>query len=287
MLAGESFMKHSLPTDAEMEANAKSFIAVLHSLLIGFLWAARTLADFLIGHMGGAPPGEASIFLNVRIGNRERAVKEAIASAFEANVAEALKAVNPFGFRRLLSNAAGELAGNLAALASSDEELARGVGEALVAAFAGSGETLAGGGDTKAAQCHAAVVFVKGPLCVLRVRLSVSSEGVASLLALTAGPTAADWWRFGVHELLPGVCLGGTAAARLIDAAARTTCATLLCRQCASAVPAALTESLRSQVVGLHIDAQPTPPSAEADYLFELIGRHEHGNLSQAAAPSA
>ena len=287
MLAGESFKEYSLPTDAEMEENAKSFIAVMYSLLIGLLWAARTLADFLIGHMRGAPPGEASIFLNVQIGNRERAVKEAIASAFEANVAEALKGVDPFGFRRLLSNAAGEFAGNLAALASSDEELVRGVGEALVAAFAGSGEALAGGGDAKAAQCHAAVVFVKGPLCVLRVRLSVSSEGVASLLALTAGLTAADWWRFGVHELLPGVCL--PSAARLIDAAARTTCATLLCRQCASAVPAALTESLRSQVNGLQIDAQPTPPSAEADYLFELIGRHEHGNQSNQsqAAPSA
>ena len=184
---------------------------------------------------------------------------------------EALKGVNPFGFRRLLSNAAGEFAGNLAAFASSDEELARTIGETLCSAFAGS-ELECNGDANMASKCHASVVFVRGSLCVLRVRVSCSSEGVASLLALTAGPTAADWWRFGVHELLPSVVVIGPACARLVDAAARTGIATLLCRQCTSAVPVALTESLKSEV-GLQIVATPTPPCAEADELFALIGR--------------
>ena len=250
----------------------KSLCTTIHTIFMTLLWAVRALSDFLISYMTGKTPGESVTFLNVNIRNRERAVKASVGTFVEAGVSEALKGVNPFGFRRLLSNAAGELAGNLAALASSDEELSRSVGETLCSAFAGS--KLDSGGDANAAAsvCHASVVFVRGPLCVLRVRVSVSSEAVCSLLALTAGPTAADWWRYGLHELLPSVVFVGPACARIIDAAARTGIATLLCRQCTSAVPVALTESFKGES-GLDIDAQPTAPCAEAEALFELIGR--------------
>ena len=78
---------------------------------------------------------------------------------------------------------------------------------------------------------------------------------------------------------MPSVCVIGPAMARLIDSGARTCVATLLCRQCTSAVPAALVESLKGEA-GLHVEASPRTPGAEADYLFELIGRqrlHEMG----------
>ena len=279
------FKLPSMPTTAEVQC----YYVYVRAVLLGMLWAMRSLADFLLGHFNGAPPGEAATYLNVRIGNRERAVKASVGALFENNVSEALKGFSPFGARKLLSNAAGEVAGNLAALASSDDELARGVGEALAAAFSGSalddepnghhgangapapvngdgGASRANGHGApspppqhaRTAQCHASVVFVRGPLCVLRVRVSVSSEGVASLLSLTAGPTAADWWRFVVHELLPSVCVVGPACARLLDAAARTCVATLLCRQNARAVPAAVTESLKGEVRALAAWPRPT-----------------------------
>jgi hypothetical protein len=120
--------------------------------------------------------------------------------------------------------------------------------------------------------------------CVLRVRVCVSSEGVALLLALWS-PAAAGWWRFGVHELLPSVRVVGPAIARLIDAAARTSVATLLCRQATSTVPAALAESLRGEV-GLNIDACAQAPGAEAEWLFESL-KQEAGAGSGKAAGGA
>ena len=267
------------PAPAYFEKNVGLLYENARAFFYALLYAIRILSDFFLTYLSGGALGEAQTFLNVRIGNRESAVKASVSQLFEANVAEALKGFGPQnGFRRLLSNAAGEFAGNLAAMASTDEELSRSIGESLAQATTSAFERLgeANGGDVgekRPAQCHANVVFVRGPLCVLRVRVCVSSEGVASLLALTAGPTAADWWRFGVQGSLNSFGVLPGCLARLIDSAARTCVATLLCRQVTS-VSDTLTESLRGEV-GLHLDAQPVSASREADYLFEQLRRVE------------
>ena len=99
-------VRKRIPTQAEVEA----LVAYVRALIFAMLWSVRVLADFLLGHMQGATPGEAATFLNVRLGNREQAVKASVGAIFEENVSEALKGLNGglFGARRpSLGNANG------------------------------------------------------------------------------------------------------------------------------------------------------------------------------------
>ena len=73
----------SRPTAHDMEWLGSTFYA----LFLTCLWSMRALSDFLISYVNGAAHGEATMFLNVRVGNRERAVKKSVSAFFEANVA--------------------------------------------------------------------------------------------------------------------------------------------------------------------------------------------------------
>ena len=251
----------------------RDFFCVLLEIVAALLVGVRALCSFLLKRMAGsAPNGEAILYLNVRVANREEAVKQQVGGM----VAEGL-ANHPFtaGLAPALTKSWGGFLGNIAAMASTDEELTCGVGEALASSLASSN------GDSAVARTETKVCLLQGQICVLRLRVSVSSDQVGSILSLAAGPKGGEWHR----------CILGTLYrlcpifADFLDDATRTLVASQVARTFAQST-AGVASSLQRGLSGLRIHVTPHSSDREADALFEELQRQHQQPRAEAACVS-
>lgn len=227
-------------------------------ILFALLSAMRSFLSFVLAHMSGVAPGESTIFLNVRVGNREAAIKQQVGDHAKESLA---------GNKLLgrLAPAFGGLMGNLAAAAITDEDLTRQVGTALVNAMQDSNRP--GASDTSLTRTSANICFLQGEVTVVRVHVSCSTETVCELLARAIGPRTANRYRSCLSVLRR---LRLPAASNFIDDALRSLVASQITRSFGLSA-SDMGDQLASSSGALTIVVQPMAVEHEAEFLFKAL----------------
>jgi hypothetical protein len=253
----------------------KSCATLLQDMMFVTFWVITCVTDFLLTFMAGAKPtGETSIYLNARVGHCDAVVRQRVGQLFENGVSEVL-ASHPLTshLAPILSKACGGVAG-LAVLASSDEALTRRIGEAIAAALSTGGIACAADCVHETpVRCTATLVFVRGSMCVIRLRVNVSSDDVASCVARVAGPSAESRWRSAL-SMFSAAGSFGSAVYRFLDGSSRALVAYQFCRVIANTAPGTLSDSIRSSC-GLRVSLESQPAEREADFLFAELEKQD------------
>ena len=257
------------------DAGEASGSLAVRAACVHALRGLRGLCNILLGWVSGDAsdrPFTAVRYLNIVVSNREVAVRQQVGELAKDGLQSALGG-NPItaGMSPFISNAWGELIGNMAAASTRDEDIARSVGESLAKGLSEM-PTAAGPAGTKdIAQISASVCFVHANVSTVRVAVEVSPEGLDSLFLLSGGTSKALEWRDQVSRVMKLVPLGESVVG-VVDACIRTAVANAICHQLTDAMPNSVTESLRDTASGLSVTMRASPSENEAACLFDLLG---------------